>query len=299
MEFNLADLFELVADTVPNRLALVAGPARLSYRQLDARANQLAHHLAGAGVRPGDSVAIYSRNRAEWVEAMLAAFKVRAIPINVNYRYVAEELAYLLEDSDATCLIHERCLTPEVAAVAPELPLLSHRVVVEDGSEWDASPAVPYEAALAASLPTRGFGPRSPDDLYVLYTGGTTGMPKGVMWRHEDIFFAAMGGGGFGQEPIKFPEQLAERVAAGPGSSHVVTAPMMHGGGQWVSFINFFAGNTVVLYCGTPYDPHEVWRLVESERAARGTRDSSTSSKAPRVAPPGTHFLCVDTATVR
>jgi fatty-acyl-CoA synthase len=256
---NLADLFEIVVDTVPDRLALVAGDVRLTYRELDERANRFAHHLLDeAGVRPGEWIAVYSWNRAEWLEAMLGAYKARVVPVNVNYRYVADELRHILDDSDAVYVVHE----PEFAQV---LDAAGH-----DGARRLAIGA-DYEKALAGASPSRDglVAPRSADDLYVLYTGGTTGMPKGVEWRQEDIFFAALGGGGFGMNPITTAEELASRVAADEASRliQVVLAPMMHGGGQWVSFITFFAGGTVVLWTARHLDAHEVWRLAERERA--------------------------------
>jgi fatty-acyl-CoA synthase len=274
--FQLADLFEIVVDTCPDRLALVAGTTRRTYRELDERANRLGHHLCDAGVAPGDPVAILSWNRAEWIEAELGIYKARASVINVNYRYVADELRYMLEDSDATALILERTFAPVIAGIRGTCPKLRHLVVIEDGSDDEASAkavaelgAVEYEAALADSSPDRGFGPRSADDLYILYTGGTTGLPKGVLWRQEDIFFAALGGGGFGQPPITTPDELATRVVPDDAVSvQIVNAPMMHGGGQWASFINFFAGNTVVLNCDHHYDGARVLRLAEQERAA-------------------------------
>jgi fatty-acyl-CoA synthase len=273
MAFNLADLFELVVDTVPDRLALVAGDRRLTYRELDERANRLAHHLAAAGVGPGDPVAIYAWNRAEWIEAMFAAWKIRAVPINVNYRYVADEARYILDNADAVAVVHERSFAPLLLEVRDALPRLRHYVVLDDGDDDPGTKAASaqlgaahYEDALARQPGSRGFAPRSPDDLYVLYTGGTTGMPKGVVWRHEDIFFAAMGGGGFGQPPITTPEEIADRVAAeGAQLVGICNAPMMHGGGQWVSCIAFFGGNTCVLNTSRHFDPDEVWRLAERE----------------------------------
>jgi fatty-acyl-CoA synthase len=299
MAFNLADLFEIVVDTCPDRLALVA-PApsdrgagtlrnseaaqavpdqRWTYKELDERANRLAHHLVDVGVSPGDPVAILAWNRAEWIEAELGIYKARGSVINVNYRYVADELRYMLENSDAVALVFERAFAPMVAAVRADAPKLRYLVVIDDGSHADNGEAsakavaelgaVDYEDALAQSSPDRGFAPRSSDDLYILYTGGTTGLPKGVLWRQEDIFFAALGGGGFGQPPITTPEELATRVTADDAVSvQIVNAPMMHGGGQWASFINFFAGNTVVLNCDHHYDAERVLRLAERERAA-------------------------------
>ncbi|HVM67074.1 MAG TPA: AMP-binding protein, partial [Acidimicrobiales bacterium] len=195
MEFNLADLFECVADTVPDREALVWRDRRLTYRELDERATRMAHALATAGVGPGDHVGLYTYNRPEFLEAMIGAYKLRAVPYNVNYRYVAEELAYLLENADTVALVHGREFGPVVASVRERVPTLRATFAVEDGSGAPlAGDAHPYEEALAAASPVRDFGPRSADDIYLLYTGGTTGMPKGVMWRQEDIFFATLGG---------------------------------------------------------------------------------------------------------
>jgi fatty-acyl-CoA synthase len=266
--FNLADLFEVVADACPDRLALVAGDVRLSYAELDQRANRLAHHLLSSGVRAGDHIGIYAWNCAEWIESMLAAYKARAVPINVNYRYVEDELRYLFDNADLVALVFERSFTTRVAGVLPALPRLQQLIVVDDGSDLDASTigAVSYETALASGSPASDFDPRSPDDLYILYTGGTTGMPKGVMWRSEDIFFGAMGGGNFGGPPAEQPEDLARSAANDPVVS-CVTAPMMHGGGQWVTFITFTTAGTVVLYTGRRYDPEEIWRLAARERA--------------------------------
>ncbi len=267
MQFNLADLFEIVVDTVPNRLALVAGDERRTYAELDERANRFAHHLLDAGVGPGDKVAIDAWNRAEWIEAELGVYKARAVPVNVNYRYVADEVRYILDNADAVAVVFERSMAPMFTAIRGELPRVRHFVVLEDGSDEPFSGGIAYEDALAAASPERDFEPRSADDLYFLYTGGTTGMPKGVMWRAEDIFFAALGGGGFGQPPIEQPEELAERVTAEDARTiSYVNAPMMHGGGQWASFINFYGGGTVVLNTTHHFDPDAVWREVARER---------------------------------
>jgi acyl-CoA synthetase (AMP-forming)/AMP-acid ligase II len=274
--FNLADLFEIVADACPDRFALVAGDVRLTYEELDRRANRVAHHLLAHGVGQGDHVGIYAWNRAEWVEAMLGAYKARAVPINVNYRYVEDELRYIFDNADLAALVFERSFTPKVKAVLPDVPRLRHLIVVHDhvddhdidGESGDDATigAVPYEVALARASPERDFDPRSPDDLYILYTGGTTGMPKGVMWRSEDIFFGAMGGGNFAGAPVERPEDLARGAANEPVVA-CVTAPLMHGGGQWVTFITFSTAGTVVLYTGRRYDAAEIWRIAARERA--------------------------------
>ena len=184
--FNLADIWECAAAVVPHREALVvvAGPngRRLPYGELEARATRLAHALVERGVGPGDHVGCYLRNGSEYVEAFLAAFKIRAVPINVNYRYVADELAYLFDDADLVAVVHHAEFADRVAEVAPGLPLLRTYLSVADGTPGvdEALAAVgaeDYEAVLAASSPAGGFPERSGDDHYVLYTGGTTGMP--------------------------------------------------------------------------------------------------------------------------
>jgi len=271
--FNLADLVEVVADACPERLAVVAGDVRLTYDELDRRANRLAHHLLDHGVGPGDHVGIYAWNRAEWIEAMLAAYKARAVPINVNYRYVEDELRYIFDNADLAALVFERSFTSKVEAVLPDLPRLRHLVVLDDQSSIDGSESatttvgvVPYEDALAGASPERDFGPRFPDDLYILYTGGTTGMPKGVMWRSEDIFFGAMGGGNFAGPPVERPDDLASGATKEPVVA-CVTAPLMHGGGQWVTLITLTTAGTVVLYTGRRYDADEIWHIAARERA--------------------------------
>jgi acyl-CoA synthetase (AMP-forming)/AMP-acid ligase II len=274
MEFNLADLWEGVVDAVPDREAIVRGRTRRTYAELDARANRLAHHLIDRGIRPGDWVGIYSWNRAEWVESMIACYKARAVPININYRYVEAELRYLFDDADLRGLIFEREFSPIVAAIAPDLATLDVLVVLEDGTDPDDGlggddafglDVVGYEDALAAGSPTRkGFGARSSDDLYVLYTGGTTGMPKGVKWRGEDIFLAAMSGAR-GDEVLSSPEELA-KYAERPGVTTFAVAPLMHGGAQWALWSLLTTAGTVVLWTGRGFDPDAILRIAAAER---------------------------------
>ncbi len=265
MEFNLADLWEAVVDAVPDREALVCRGRRLTFAEADERINRLAHALAGRGIGPGDHVALYLYNGTEYLEGMLAAFKLRAIPVNVNYRYVAEELRYLLDDSDARAVVCHRTFGPTLASVAAALPDLHATLVIEDGSGADLTglDAVDYERALADSSPARDFAPRSADDLYILYTGGTTGMPKGVMWRQEDIFFGAFGGGGLAS-PITKPEEIAERARAG-GLRCLPACPFMHGTAHWMAFLTLYAGAAVVISPDRSLDATRVWELVAAE----------------------------------
>jgi acyl-CoA synthetase (AMP-forming)/AMP-acid ligase II len=267
MEFNLADLFERVADSIPDRTALVAGDRRLTYAQLDERATRVANYLRDVGVRPGQHVGIYAYNRAEWAETMLGCYKARAVPINVNYRYVVDELRYLFDNADLVALVYEAEFGPKVASVLPALPKLQHLVVLDDETHivTEGLNAVAYEKALAAASTDRAaLLPRSADDLYILYTGGTTGMPKGVMWRAEDIFFAAMGGGNYGGPGIATPEEITGNVASAPAVS-LALAPLMHGNAQWTACITLFGGNTLVLSTDRRFDADSIWDLVERE----------------------------------
>jgi acyl-CoA synthetase (AMP-forming)/AMP-acid ligase II len=266
MTFNLADLFEAAVDAYGDREYLVAAGERRTYAQMEERANRLAHYLAGQGVGPGDHVGIYSLNSVEWVETAWAVFKLRAVWININYRYVKDELRYLFTNADLVALVHQAEFGPRVAELLPDLPDLRLIIAVEDGSgEPLVDGTVAYEEALAQGSPERDFAPRSNDDHYILYTGGTTGMPKGVVWRHEDVFYAL--GGGVDPSTntrIQRPEEMVEKGRNGQ-VTLLPIAPLMHGATQWSVMGQSFVGNRTILV--PKFDPHTVWRLVESEKA--------------------------------
>ena len=267
VEFQLASLWESLADSGPDFCCLVAGDVRHSRASLEQRANQLAHHLLSSGVSRGDRVGVYTYNRAEHVEAMLACWKISAVPININYRYVANELRYVWNDADLVAIVAERSFVPVLNELAAEFASTSLYVVIEDGSDHQATfAATSYEDAMRAQPTTRDFGvARSADDSYVIYTGGTTGMPKGVMWRHEDIFFAAMGGGNY-FEPITEPEQIAINATEPVMPMNMVaTAPLMHAAGQWVTMIAMFSGGKAAVYTGRPFNAASLLDLVDAE----------------------------------
>jgi acyl-CoA synthetase (AMP-forming)/AMP-acid ligase II len=269
VSYNLAELFERVADVVPAREAIVTPAVRLTYAQLDARANRLAHALAEHGVGPGAHVGLQLQNGVEYIEAMLAAYKLRAVPVNVNYRYVESELAQLYDDADLVALVYHRAFAPRIAPALARVPMSGPVVVVDDDSAGDViDGSLGYEELIAGAPADRDFAERSGDDVYIAYTGGTTGMPKGVVWRHEDIFFAAMGGGDptTMQGPISYPEELAERVLP-TGVVMLLLPPLMHVSAQWGAFSILYGGGTVVLTSPGSLDAHEVWRLVGEEHA--------------------------------
>ncbi len=260
--FNFADIWEMAADACDDREALVCGAERRTYAQLEERANRLAHHLVAQGVVPGDHVALYLENCPEYIEAMLACFKVRAVPINVNYRYVAGELRYLLDNSDSVGVVHAPKHADLLAELLPDLPNVA----------WTLATGDAYEGALAAASSERPApNGRSGDDRYVLYTGGTTGLPKGVVWRQEDAFFGCLGGGDAMriQGEVTSPDQRPERVTDG-GIVYFTLAPLMHAAAQWTSFMWFFAGGKVLLLEGG-LDPEKVWSIVENEKPSMVT----------------------------
>jgi acyl-CoA synthetase (AMP-forming)/AMP-acid ligase II len=257
MQFNLADLFEAVADAVPDREAVVYGHARLTYRTLDERATRLAHVLAAHGIGAGDHVGVWLYNCNEYLEGMLAAFKLRAVPVNVNYRYIEDELRYLFTDADLKAVIHEPDFAATLAAIRADVPLLGFALAKGDD----------YEAAIAGHSAVRDFGPRSADDLYILYTGGTTGMPKGVLWRHEDIFFGALQGGNPLGPGIERPELIVESAMNGGNGRTLPACPFMHGTAHWVAFWAFFAGDAVIISTDRHLDPPRLIQLIADERA--------------------------------
>ncbi|HEY4333841.1 MAG TPA: AMP-binding protein, partial [Ilumatobacteraceae bacterium] len=252
--FNLADLFEQAVDTWPDRDYIVAGSQRRTYAEMELRANRLAHHLAANGVSAGDHVGIYALNCVEWVETLWAVFKLRAVWVNINYRYVEDELAYIFDNADLVALVVAPEFVERVDGVREHLPLLQHVLVI--GAD--------YEAALAAASPARDFEPRSNDDLYILYTGGTTGMPKGVVWRHEDVLMAL--GGGIDIRTGQVVQSPADFIDKGNAFflTSMPTMPLMHGAAQWSVMSGSFQGNRIVLV--DKFDAAEVWRLIGAER---------------------------------
>jgi acyl-CoA synthetase (AMP-forming)/AMP-acid ligase II len=266
--FNLADMFEIVADAAPDREVVVSPARRLTFRELDDRANRLANVFSGLGIGRGDHIGLQLLNGSEYLEGMLAAFKLSAVPVNVNFRYVETELRHLYDDADLVAVIHHRRFSPRVGAVAIEAQTVKHLLVVDDDSgEQVADGAVDYDQALAAADAARPVNPdRSGDDLYLAYTGGTTGLPKGVMWRQEDIFFAAMGGGDVFQSGnfIKAPEELLERMPE-VGGTILTTPPLMHVSAQWGVFHSLFAGGRIVFPPQGPFDADAVLKLVADE----------------------------------
>ncbi|MET8872433.1 acyl-CoA synthetase [Nocardia sp. NPDC004604] len=268
MSYNIADLVEHAIDLMPDRVALADDGREVTYAQLEERANKLANYLLQQGVQPGDKVGIYSRNTIEAVEAMVAVFKARAVMINVNFRYVENELQYIFDNSDMVALIHERRYSDRVTGVLPKTPLLKTVIVVDDdttGTIPTAADSVEYEAALAQSSGERNFGERSADDIFMLYTGGTTGLPKGVMWRHEDWWRVL--GGGINFLTGEYVEDEWHQAKTGAGNPQMVRfpiPPMIHGGSQTATFHSLFDGGKAVMI--PEFTGHGVWQHIDRHK---------------------------------
>ena len=277
--FALADINEALADAIPDREAIVTPSRRLSWRDFQLRTRRLAHLLADAGLgchrerdalapweSGQDHVALYLYNGPEYLEGMIGAYKARTAPFNVNYRYVEDELLYLLRDAATRVVIYHASFAPLLARVLATLPPMALLLQVDDGSGEALLPgACDYEEALAgassAPLPVRP----SDDDLYIVYTGGTTGMPKGVLWRQHDIFFAALGGRVIGGDAVT---SVAELVAAArDGGVRLLPAPpFMHAAAHWTAFMILHQGGTVVLPENVRrLDPDDIWRTIKRE----------------------------------
>jgi acyl-CoA synthetase (AMP-forming)/AMP-acid ligase II len=281
-QFSLAGVNEVVASVAPDREAVIFGDRRLTFGELAERSRRLASYLHGRGLgchterselapheSGQDHVGQYLYNGNEYLESMLGCFKSRVAPFNVNYRYVDEELRYLLNNAGAKGLIYHAEFAPTLARVLPELPELTVLIQVADHSGEPLLPgAVDYEEALAQGDPAGPPVEPSPDDLYILYTGGTTGMPKGVLWRQHDIFMNAMGGKEVGTWiEVSSSEEIAEKVANNAGFRLMTLPPLMHGAAQWAGFMMLNAGSTLIMPTSHHLDAAEVWSLIEREQA--------------------------------
>jgi fatty-acyl-CoA synthase len=272
MTMNMGDMWEAVAAALGDEVAQIHGERRETYTEFEHRAARLAAALRGQGIQPGAKVAMYVYNAPEYLETCFAAFKLRAVPVNVNYRYLADELHYLLDNADAEALIYHGALAERVQAVRDRLPKLRTLIQVTT-IDADRVPllrgAQAYEDVLAAHAPAARIA-RSGDDLVFLYTGGTTGLPKGVMWRHSDLFTVfSQGYQAIGEVPDSVEavgataKRMREMGVAGP---CIAAAPLMHGMAWFTSMGRLMTGSTVVSLTKRSFDAHELWQLVERHR---------------------------------
>jgi fatty-acyl-CoA synthase len=281
-QFTVPAAADAVAAVIGDREFIIQGNRRYTYAQIVERSNRLAAYLYARGLGcktersdlPGhevgqDLLGIYAHNGPEYVEAMLGAWRARVAPFNVNYRYVKNELHYLLADSGATALIYHAKFAPRVNDVLRQLPKLRVLIQIADESGNDlVHGAVDYESIVGSGVAVLPPVEPSPDDLYVLYTGGTTGMPKGVLWRQHDIFMTSFGGRNlYTGELANSYEDIAKRVADAPESRLMILPPLMHGAAQWAVMTAMTTGQSVVFSTVTDrFDADEVVRTIEREK---------------------------------
>ena len=272
---NWATLWEAVAAASPQQVAVVLGDTEIKWGDLEQRAARLASGLAASSVGHDDHVAQMMYNCPEYLESAFAAFKVRASTVNVNFRYRAPEVAHVLGDSGAVALVFHGSFADVVAEARTSLPDLRLLVQVDDGSGAPLlDGAVAYETLVAEHQPAAPIE-RSGDDRLLLYTGGTTGLPKGVVWRHVDLF-GALAFNGYASLGLPIPETpdevgrvAAELRAAGSSPVNMTAPPLMHGTGLFLAMSTFLLGGTVVLLAGRRFDGAELLRLVQRERVTQ------------------------------
>ena len=283
-QFTVPAVATAVAAAIGDRDLLIQGDRRFSYAQVVERSNRLAGYLHSRGLgchteRPAlagheagqDLLGIYAYNGNEYVETLLGAFQARVAPFNVNFRYVKSELQYLLADAGATALVYHAAFAPRIAEVLPDLPQLRVLIQIADESGNDLLyGAVDYESVIASSSPEPPPVQHSSDDLYVLYTGGTTGMPKGVLWRQHDIFMTSFGGRNLMTgEPAQSVDEIVARTTAGPGTKLMILPPLMHGAAQWSVMTAISTGQSIVFPSVVDHlDADDVVRTIERERVA-------------------------------
>jgi fatty-acyl-CoA synthase len=273
LDWNLATVWESVCDALPERVALVQGERRHTWREFDDRAARLAQVLVEAGLGPDSKVASYLYNGNEYLEGLFATFKMRGVPVNVNYRYLEDELVYLLDNSDAEAVLFHATLGERVANVRDRASKVKVWIEVDDGGPHQDF-ALRFEDVVAGADPMPRIE-RSGDDLYFLYTGGTTGMPKGVMWRCEDLWGSlaeatfALAGHAVPERADAVGSTAKAIVDGGRDGAHLPASPLMHGTGAFTTFQSLFAGARIVTLVGRHFDPHELWQTVQRERVTQ------------------------------
>jgi 3-oxocholest-4-en-26-oate---CoA ligase len=274
MEMHFATIWESLADTVGDVTALVHGDIRRSWAEYDDRAARLAAAFTAAGLGPDAKIGLYLYNGNEYLEAQYAGFKMRGVPVNVNYRYLDDELWYLLDNSDAEAIVFHSSLGDRVARVLPRLPGVKLAIEVDDGGNPGAVPgAQSYEDVVVGHDPMPRIG-RDESDVYMLYTGGTTGMPKGVMYAIGGMVSSFIGSGFplVGLAPTNEASEIAPLVRGvvetGGAMVSIPGCPLMHGTGVWLgALIPQLTGATVVTLQERSFDAHEMFSVAQTERA--------------------------------
>lgn len=267
--WNFSDIFATVAAEIPDAVALIQGDRKVTWRELDPRSTALAAFLVRAGLKQQDKVAQYLYNAPEYLESMLASFRGSFVPLNTNFRYGPDELTYLWTNGDVAAVVFHGCFAPVIAQMRSRVPNVRVWLWVDDGSEPCPDWAVPYEEAATGPAPAEGWRPWpvSGDDLLLLYTGGTTGMPKGVMWRQEDLFLRLNTENGDPYPETQDLEFLRSKVARN-GRAHLSAGPLMHGAGLLTCFMTLSRGGAISHLTQRSFDPVDLLDTVERDDVA-------------------------------
>jgi fatty-acyl-CoA synthase len=269
-DWNLADVYEAIAAAVPDRPCQIQGDRVVTWGELDRRADALAADMLAAGIGHQGKVACYLYNCPEYLEAYVAAFKARLVPVNTNFRYGPEEILYLFENADAEAVVFHATFAELLDGIRDRLPLVKRWYAVADGVGEVPGWATPYEEVVTSGATLAERPTRSGDDLLLLYTGGTTGMPKGVMWRQDDLFNVIGAGGNAlaGIPPATSIDEVVERATTNPNPPRtIVCCPLMHGTGQFSSFISMNQGGTIITLTNRKFDVAELFETVEQRQA--------------------------------
>ncbi len=272
MTWQMADIWENIAAAIPDKPAIVDGDKRYSWAEYENRAARIAQLLTSHGLEPGAKLSIYSYNAAEYLETQFGAFKARVTPVNVNYRYLEAELTHVINNSDSEALVFQAQFAPRVAAIRDQLEQVRLFLEIDDGSGEHLDGALDYEGTLQSTQPMPPIE-RSNDDIYMLYTGGTTGMPKGVMYDHKS-FATALLAKGFEMREMEPPTDasgfgpLVQQLhAAGATGRSIPACPLMHGTGMWIgAMVPHSLGGCVILCNNSHFDPAALWQLAQDEK---------------------------------
>ncbi|MHB8263713.1 MAG: acyl-CoA synthetase [Acidimicrobiales bacterium] len=265
--WNFADIWETIAELVPDASALIHGDHELTWDEMDHRADGVARWLLDLGLEKQDKVAQYLFNCSEYMESVYGALKVGLVPVNTNYRYYDDELVYLWDNADAAAVVFHGTFTERIESIRSKLPKVRGWLFVDDGSgpcpEW----ATPYEEAAKCSMETRVTAPwgRSGDDLFLLYTGGTTGMPKGVMWRQDDLFFR-LASEGISPYDLEAGMDGVRAAIKGPGPVCIPACPLMHGTGAFTALGMLAQAGSVITLQSRSFDSAELLDTVTSRK---------------------------------
>ena len=273
MNLDFASVWEMISDIVPDNDALICGDEVVTWKEYDEKSSKIATALTAAGLQANSKAGLYLNNSNEYLIAQNAIFKIGGIPINVNYRYVAEELIYLLDNSDSEAVFYHACYSNRIKEIASSLPNIKAWIEVSDGTESHFPDALKYEELLESSSPMDRIY-RGPETIYMLYTGGTTGMPKGVMYKQGEFLvflFRTLKAMGYDvpEDINNLEEQIHNFKKDDTFIRSLIGCPLMHGTGMWLgAFLPLLLGGTAITSRNLGFDADQIWTQVEDTQTS-------------------------------